>query len=104
LESCSVKVLVKAGVKIDGENKRKSTALLHSVLSNDAYIVKFLLSHGADPNHHDYEGQTVLARALVEAKPNNEITDHRGAQWIGLWIAFIRAAVSLFRGLTVRRV
>jgi len=72
------------GVDIDAQNDRGRTALMEASIRGDLYIVRVLLTHGAQPNIRDNEGNTALMMASRRGSINvcRELLSHGAYTYI----------------------
>jgi ankyrin repeat protein len=91
----SADVLVKAGARVDGEDKYGSTPLMYAAGSGHAAMIDALLDAGADVHHANHVGNTALyeaarnghlaaARALVEAGAVVDVRNSEGTRPIDM--------------------
>lgn len=72
------------GVDIDAQNDRGRTALMEASIRGNLYIVRVLLTHGAQPNIRDNEGNTALMMASRRGSINvcRELLSHGAYTYI----------------------
>ena len=83
--------LLKSGVNVNGRTRSGSYALNAAAVENNTAVIQLLLSHGADPNVQNKQGDTPLicatkyaggktdtVKLLVDAGTDREVRDNSG--------------------------